>query len=166
MSQTNNSFSKKIRNNSFALIVTAINSIHINCGATTETHSGGIIYDDDFDPEGAATSKEGGQNWAFSNTGHFLDNNTASETYIQQNKTRLSMPNSELYQTARVSPISLTYYGFCLENGDYTVKLHFAEIIFTDDATYSSLGRRIFDVYIQVLYGYFNYYFLFAQQNT
>ncbi|GLT38035.1 hypothetical protein SLA2020_123060 [Shorea laevis] len=30
-----------------------------------------------------------------------------------------------------------------------TVNLHFAEIMFTDDKTYSSLGRRIFDIYIQ-----------------
>ncbi|KAK2368168.1 putative leucine-rich repeat receptor serine/threonine-protein kinase [Trifolium repens] len=30
-----------------------------------------------------------------------------------------------------------------------TVNLHFAEIMFTDDQTYSSLGRRIFDIYIQ-----------------
>ncbi|KAL7087491.1 hypothetical protein ACP275_13G071000 [Erythranthe tilingii] len=50
---------------------------------------------------------------------------------------------------ARLSPISLTYYGFRLINGNYTVNLHFAEIMFTDDKTYSSLGRRIFDVYVQ-----------------
>lgn len=52
---------------------------------------------------------------------------------------------------ARLSPLSLTYYGFCLKNGNYTVNLHFAEIMFTDDRTSSSLGRRIFDVYVQVL---------------
>ncbi|TKY49231.1 leucine-rich repeat receptor serine/threonine-protein kinase [Spatholobus suberectus] len=124
-------------------------SLHINCGGGRETSSEGIIYDDDLDPAGPSTSKEGGENWAFSNTGHFLDSNNVSETYIQQNTTRLSMPDFALYQTARVSPISLTYYGFCLENGDYTVMLHFAEIMFTDDDTYKSLGRRIFDVYIQ-----------------
>ncbi|KAI4333050.1 hypothetical protein L6164_017904 [Bauhinia variegata] len=55
----------------------------------------------------------------------------------------------ELYTNARASPNSLTYYGFCLANGIYTVKLHFAEIMFDDDGTYNSLGRRIFDVYIQ-----------------
>ncbi|KAL2980779.1 hypothetical protein AAZX31_13G248300 [Glycine max] len=123
------------------------NSFHINCGGERELSSEGIVYDPDLDPSGAATSKIMGSNWAFSNTGHFLDaQKPVSETYIQQqNKTGLS----KLYQTARVSPISLTYYGFCLENGDYTVLLHFAEIMFTDDNTYSSLGRRIFDVYIQ-----------------
>ncbi|KAL7208267.1 hypothetical protein ACSBR1_030094 [Camellia fascicularis] len=60
------------------------------------------------------------------------------------------MKDSDLYVDARLSPISLTYYGFCLLNGCYTLNLHFAKIMFTDDKTYSSLGRRIFDVYIQV----------------
>jgi hypothetical protein len=60
------------------------------------------------------------------------------------------MPDAELYMKARGSPISLTYYGFCLANGSYTVKLHFAEIMFTDDQTYGSLGRRVFDIYLQV----------------
>ncbi|MBA0742671.1 hypothetical protein Gogos_015706, partial [Gossypium gossypioides] len=55
----------------------------------------------------------------------------------------------ELYTNARLAPSSLTYYAFCLANATYTVNLHFAEIQFTDDQTYSSLGRRIFDVYIQ-----------------
>ncbi|RYR50523.1 hypothetical protein Ahy_A07g037153 isoform B [Arachis hypogaea] len=59
------------------------------------------------------------------------------------------MENDELYRDARVSPVSLTYYAFCLGNGNYTVNLHFAEIMFTDDKTYSSLGRRVFDIYIQ-----------------
>ena len=61
------------------------------------------------------------------------------------------MNNSALYMNARLSALSLTYYAFCLGNGNYTVKLQFAEIMFTDDKTYSSLGRRIFDVYIQVV---------------
>ncbi|XP_047166448.1 probable leucine-rich repeat receptor-like serine/threonine-protein kinase At3g14840 [Vigna umbellata] len=126
---------------------------HINCGGGQETSSEGILYDDDVDSSGAArsgaaTSIKLKENWAFSNTGHFLGGNN-KEDYIQQSQKTLSMTDSALYQTARVSPISLTYYGMCLENGEYTVSLHFAEIMFTDDNTYSSLGRRIFDVYIQ-----------------
>ncbi|XP_021821991.1 probable leucine-rich repeat receptor-like serine/threonine-protein kinase At3g14840 [Prunus avium] len=39
---------------------------------------------------------------------------------------------------------------FCLGYGNYTVNLHFAETRFTNGKTYKSLGRRIFDVYIQV----------------
>ncbi|KAK2983761.1 hypothetical protein RJ640_001636 [Escallonia rubra] len=59
------------------------------------------------------------------------------------------MNDYELYTTARLSPLSLTYYARCLANGDYTVTLHFAEIIFRDNRSYQSLGRRVFDVYIQ-----------------
>ncbi|CAJ1957659.1 unnamed protein product, partial [Sphenostylis stenocarpa] len=126
-----------------------VSSVNINCGGAQVTSSERILYSDDLDLSGAATSKKYNENWAFSNTGHFLDSKE-EKTYIQQSTVKLSMTaDSELYQTARVSPISLTYYGLCLENGTYTVSLHFAEIMFTDDDTYSSLGRRIFDVYIQ-----------------
>jgi len=52
----------------------------------------------------------------------------------------------DLYVDARVSPNSLTYYEFCLGNGNYTVNLHFAEIMFIDDQTFYSLGRRLFDI--------------------
>lgn len=54
------------------------------------------------------------------------------------------------YQTARIAPISLNYFGFCMMKGNYNVKLHFAEIMFSNDRTFSSFGRRIFDVSIQV----------------
>ncbi|KAJ0734338.1 putative Malectin domain-containing protein [Helianthus annuus] len=59
------------------------------------------------------------------------------------------MREPALYTTARLSPLTLTYFSYCLENGEYSVKLHFAEIQFTNDSTYKSLGRRIFDIYIQ-----------------
>ncbi|KAK7381052.1 hypothetical protein VNO78_33576 [Psophocarpus tetragonolobus] len=86
----------------------------------------------------------------YSSTGNFMDNDRA-EYSIWLNQAMFSIADAELYMDARVSPISLTYYGFCLENGNYTVNLHFAEVImFTDDQTYNSLGRRILDVYIQI----------------
>ena len=80
-----------------------------------------------------------------------MDDDHPTDSFIGTNVSRLAMENSGLYTTARLSALSLTYYGFCLENGNYTVKLHFAEITFTDDKTYSSLGRRLFDVYVQVM---------------
>ncbi|KAL7218642.1 hypothetical protein ACSBR2_011828 [Camellia fascicularis] len=101
-----------------------------------------------MDSGGPAKFVQHGTNWAFSSTGCFFDDNSF-DSWISTNMSRLSMRNSELYMSARISPISLTYYGFCLLNGNYTVKLHFAEIVFTDDETFSSLGRRIFDIYIQ-----------------
>lgn len=93
------------------------------------------------------------QNWAFSSTGNFMDNDVESDVYIMTDSHALHTftdPVSELYTTARASPLSLTYYGLCLMNGNYTVKLHFAEIVFTNDSTFTSLGRRLFDVYLQV----------------
>jgi len=35
-------------------------------------------------------------------------------------------------------------------NENYTVKLQFSDIIFTDDNSLHSIGNRLFDVYIQV----------------
>ncbi|KAF9660927.1 hypothetical protein SADUNF_Sadunf19G0014600 [Salix dunnii] len=61
----------------------------------------------------------------------------------------LRMNNSVLYTEARLTPLSLTYYIPCLGNGNYTVKLHFAEIVIRGNRSYYSLGRRVFDVYIQ-----------------
>ena len=63
----------------------------------------------------------------------------------------VSLSEESLYKTARFCPVSLTYYGFCLRKGSYTVELHFAETIYTRDEYYSNLGTRIFDVYIQVI---------------
>lgn len=57
----------------------------------------------------------------------------------------------EMYNTARLAPITLTYFHYCLDNGLYTLKLHFAEIQFTNDNTSSSIGRRKFDIYVQVI---------------
>lgn len=109
-----------------------------------------ITYDDDSDAAGPARFHQSGtRNWAFSTTGNFMDND-GGDYYTWSNKSSLSMPNAELYMDARVSPTSLTYYGFCLGNGNYTVNLHFAEIMFTNDQTFNSLGRRVFDIYIQV----------------
>jgi len=79
-----------------------------------------------------------------------MESNILRENYSPENITKLTMVDAELYMNARVSPISLTYYGFCLANGSYTVNLHFAEIMFTNDQTFSSLGRRFFDIYLQV----------------
>ncbi|OMO74702.1 hypothetical protein CCACVL1_16525 [Corchorus capsularis] len=124
-------------------------SLHINCGGREET-VGGTIYEDDRDGAGPSKFFQSRTNWAFSSTGHFLDDDRPTDTYIWTNTSKLpNMNASQLYMNARLSPISLTYYGFCLGNGNYTVNLHFAEIMFTNDNTYNSLGRRIFDIYLQ-----------------
>lgn len=127
--------------------------MHINCGGK-EINTGKTKYEADVEPRGASMFySASGQYWAFSSTGNFMDNDVDSDIYIEANTSTLSkasVVDSELYTTARVSPLSLTYYGLCLGNGNYTVRLHFAEIIFKNDSTFNSLGKRIFDVYVQV----------------
>ncbi|KAJ8532208.1 hypothetical protein K7X08_012131 [Anisodus acutangulus] len=129
-------------------------SVHINCGGKDVTIKNGTKYtkyDADLEPRGASMYYSR-HNWAFSSTGNFMDNDVDSDVYIDTNVSALhnvKAPEQELYTSARISPLSLTYYGQCLINGKYTVKLHFAEIIFTNDTSFNSLGERIFDVYLQ-----------------
>ncbi|XP_062169066.1 probable leucine-rich repeat receptor-like serine/threonine-protein kinase At3g14840 [Alnus glutinosa] len=127
-----------------------LNKLHINCGGQTVTIKGSTAYDADTDSVGASQLQQSSPTWALSTTGDFIDNGRG-DTYTVTNSDGLSMtnPQLQLYMNARLSPLSLTYYAFCMENGNYTVSLHFAEIVFTNDKTYSSLGRRIFDIYIQ-----------------
>ncbi|KAG5551520.1 hypothetical protein RHGRI_009816 [Rhododendron griersonianum] len=123
-------------------------SFHINCGGK-DVSLDGNKYERDEDASGPSNYRSTTTNWAFSSTGNFMEDNRTKKSFTLTNLSILSMKNSELYMDARISPISLTYYGFCLVNGNYTINLHFAEIMFNDGKTYSSLGRRIFDIYIQ-----------------
>ncbi|KAM3696770.1 hypothetical protein ACJW30_06G064600 [Castanea mollissima] len=123
-------------------------SLQINCGGPQVPINGDTMYDDDMEPGGASKFLQRG-NWAFSSTGDFTDDGNITGIYILGNSSKLTMANPELYMTARLSPLSFTYYAYCLGNGPYKINLHFAEIKFTNDNTYSSLGRRVFDIYIQ-----------------
>lgn len=123
-------------------------SFYVNCGGESEKINGNVYSSDKLEG-GAAKFQISNENWGISSTGDFMDDNNF------QNKDYTAVSNSPnvtgLYSTARVAPLSLTYFHYCLENGSYTVSLHFAEIQFTRDQTYRSLGRRIFDIYIQVI---------------
>ncbi|KAF5472316.1 hypothetical protein F2P56_009043 [Juglans regia] len=128
-------------------------SVHINCGGN-EVSIGDIKYEADQDqPAGAAyfDPTRDHQNWGISSTGNFWDVNMMSNSmaYMANNTSIHRMNSPELYTSARLSPLSLTYYARCLANGNYTVTLHFAEIIIRGNRSFRSLGRRIFDVYIQ-----------------
>lgn len=103
---------------------------------------------DDGAHDDAATFYTSDDGWGFSSTGDFMDNNDDSNKPYTVNSTSADL--GELYRTARMSPLSLTYYHQCLRNLNYSVTLHFAEIEFRNDGTYYSFGRRIFDIYIQV----------------
>ena len=122
-------------------------SLHINCGGKAIT-VGKITYEEDVDQAGAAKFVRS-PNWGFSSTGHFWDVTPSLNDYLATNLS-LQMDNSQLYTSARISPLSITYYARCLANGKYTVKLHFAEIVFRGNRSSYSLGRRIFYFYFQV----------------
>lgn len=58
--------------------------------------------------------------------------------------------DTNLFQTARISAGSLRYYGLGLENGNYTVRLQFVETVIGIPVPNRNIGRRVFDIYIQV----------------
>ena len=127
--------------------------LHVNCGGndiTVKENKESILYLGDGGVEGGAAENffNDDHYWGFSSTGDFLDDNDFQNT--RYSVSVASSNQSELYTTARIAPISITYFHYCLENGDYTLSLHFAEIQFTNNQTFTSLGRRIFDIYIQV----------------
>ncbi|KAM3251240.1 putative LRR receptor-like serine/threonine-protein kinase RFK1 [Capsicum annuum] len=127
-------------------------SLHVNSGGndfTVKESDGEVDYAGDADVDGGSARyfKASTNYWGFSSTGDFMDdNNDQNARFIESTP---SKGLSELYNNARMSPLSLTYFRYCLRNGSYNVSLHFAEITFTNDSTSNSLGRRVFDIYIQ-----------------
>ncbi|KAK4589476.1 hypothetical protein RGQ29_020162 [Quercus rubra] len=122
--------------------------MHINCGGNAIT-IGNIMYEADNEPGSSAKFFHEKENWGFSSTGLFWDTDASLSDYIADNVSILTMNESELYTSARLSPLSFTYYARCLAKGTYNVKLHFAEIVIRDNRSFYSLGRRIFDIYVQ-----------------
>ncbi|KAI5570926.1 hypothetical protein BDE02_11G059900 [Populus trichocarpa] len=127
-------------------------SFHINCGGQ-DVKNGKILYEGDQGGGSNAAARSynrSGSNWGFSSTGDFMDDESFYDNkYTLQSNSNISVVDLELYATARKTPLSITYYGYCLENGNYTVRLHFAEIEFTYEKLYNKVARRVFDIYIQ-----------------
>ena len=129
----------------------ADSSFAITCGGYEPiTSSDGTVYEIDSKSFKSASYYVTDQKkWAVSSVGIFVDNRSAD--FILRSTSQFSNTREpELYQTARMSPSSLRYYGLGLENGNYTIKLHFAETKFLDPPNWTSVGRRVFDIYIQV----------------
>ncbi|XP_030971275.1 probable LRR receptor-like serine/threonine-protein kinase At1g56130 isoform X1 [Quercus lobata] len=123
----------------------------IKCGGR-EMPAEGIVYEaEDASSFGPAwyhvTDTE---KWAVSNVGRFAERNNQSYVEITLAQV-IATSTPELYQTSRMSPGSLRYYGLGLDNGLYNVSLFFAETGFDyrSSQTWKSLGRRVFDIYIQ-----------------
>uniref|UniRef100_A0A7N0VEN8 non-specific serine/threonine protein kinase n=1 Tax=Kalanchoe fedtschenkoi TaxID=63787 RepID=A0A7N0VEN8_KALFE len=122
----------------------------IKCGGKQIRSSSNTVFESDSEPLGPATYYvTDTERWAVSNVGRFAENTNAS--YIVSRSSQFTNTlDSELFQTARISPGSLRYYGLGLENGNYTLSLQFAEsVIVAGSSSWKGLGRRRFDVYIQ-----------------
>lgn len=150
-----NYFKSSSRNNSLSLVECqegfpcskAKYSLHINCGGS-QVMIGKKTFEEDVEYGGPAKFVPLKAEWGFSSTGDFWNLNGGT-TYIVKNSSILTMTDSALYADARLGATSLTYYGRCLGAGNYSVTLYFAELIFTDNNSFQSLGVRMFDVYIQ-----------------
>ncbi|KAF8006485.1 hypothetical protein BT93_K0703 [Corymbia citriodora subsp. variegata] len=122
-------------------------SLFINCGGTKMNFEGNE-YEEDTNSIGPSIfTSSSSEKWAYSSTGLYLGGEKAA--YTANNPFSLNVNGSEFYQTARLSPWSIRYYGLCMMKGSYKVRLHFAEIQYSNGETFSSLGKRIFDVSIQ-----------------
>ncbi|PSS05934.1 LRR receptor-like serine/threonine-protein kinase [Actinidia chinensis var. chinensis] len=123
-------------------------SMFINCGGDKMSFEGNEYEADLSTGRLSSSFFSFSEKWGFSSSGFFTGNEDAN--YIAENTFSLNMTGAEFYQTARLAPNSLKYYGLCLREGSYKVRLHFAEIMYSDNQTFSSLGNRIFDVAIQL----------------
>ncbi|XP_058186906.1 probable LRR receptor-like serine/threonine-protein kinase At1g56140 isoform X2 [Rhododendron vialii] len=124
----------------------------VKCGGPeTNSTNHQIIYERDNETLGPATYYVASTDrWAVSNVGHFWDNNNSKYTSDSSSQIVANTSDPQLFWTARISPVSLRYYGLGLVNGNYTVRLQFAEItILNSPYGWESLGRRVFDIYIQ-----------------
>ena len=119
----------------------------INCGGGSAPFNDDAYEGDLTDGGPAAFSFVPGK-WGYSSTGTYMEKENNNPTFIAKNDYNMSVKG--VYETARLAPQSLKYYALCLPNGKYKVQLHFAEIMYSNDQTFSSLGRRIFDISIQV----------------
>ncbi|GER53964.1 receptor-like protein kinase [Striga asiatica] len=120
-------------------------SFFVNCGGG-RTRFEDNEYDENLSNLGPSHF-EWNDRWAYSSTGTYMGEENAP--YRVGNDSLMIDANTDLYQTARLAPSSIKYYGLCLRQGSYRVRLYFAEIMYFDNATYSNLGRRVFDVAIQ-----------------
>ncbi|KAL5579741.1 hypothetical protein UlMin_012183 [Ulmus minor] len=122
-------------------------NLFINCGGEQTTVDGNHY---DAENETSRFHVSSLRNWAFSSSGDFFVEPENASDYIKRLPCKIANSETALYDEARLSPVSLNYYGLSLYEGLYNVTLHFAEIVYTEDVSdYNSLRKRVFDVYIQ-----------------
>uniref|UniRef100_A0A0E0AS42 non-specific serine/threonine protein kinase n=1 Tax=Oryza glumipatula TaxID=40148 RepID=A0A0E0AS42_9ORYZ len=135
---------------SFQLFTHIDYSFAVDCGSNKSTRgSDNTLYETDAQNIGAASYYvSDNARWGVSSVGKFNEASNGSYAIYSPQQFQSAL-NSELFQTARMSPSSLRYYGIGLENGNYTVSLEFAEFVYPNSLTSNSIGRRVFDIYVQ-----------------
>ncbi|CAL5345226.1 unnamed protein product [Camellia sinensis] len=135
--------------------------LYINCGGGVAPINGTEYEADNDTLGGSHFFLSPNKKWGYSSMGSFYESypgwwsqSPSQSKYLSYKTCDLNMSDAILYSTARIAPISLKYYGFCLKNGHYTVKLHFAEIAWNqkrglNQTKLSSTLKRIFNVKIQ-----------------
>ncbi|CAI9113453.1 OLC1v1014057C1 [Oldenlandia corymbosa var. corymbosa] len=120
--------------------------VYINCGGN-DTYIDGNYYESDLNPDGRSTFVLSNNSaWGYSSMGSYIY--ASNDQYVFSQTCNVSnIADAPLYTGARVAPISLKYYAFCLRNDNYTVRLDFAEIGW--DPASILQGRRVFNVDIQ-----------------
>ncbi|XP_028755434.1 probable LRR receptor-like serine/threonine-protein kinase At1g53430 [Neltuma alba] len=119
-------------------------SLFINYGGPEIKYEGNK-YEGDINSQGISFFCPSDNKWAYSSTVGI----TTYYNHIAKNRFSLNITGPDFYQTARISHLSLKYHGLCMINGNYNVKLYFAEIMYSHDQNFNNLGRRIFDISIQ-----------------
>lgn len=132
------------------MLYTTDTNVSIKCGGPEVTTPDGLVYQADNSIIGQASTSfyvSRLEKWAVSNVGLYVDKIANTTSLVNGTKT------PELFKTSRISPGSLRYYGLGLVNGPYVVSLQFAETLLKDPSTrtWESTGRRVFDIYIQVI---------------
>ncbi|KAL5731447.1 hypothetical protein ACHQM5_004172 [Ranunculus cassubicifolius] len=125
-------------------------SFALNCGGPQISNDRALFEAENSTFSPASYFVTSSLRWAVSNVGVFSDSSAPSYVANTLAQTTNTL-DSELFQTARLSPGSLRYYGLGLQNGIYNVNLQFAEIGLdaASSRRWQSFGRRIFDIYLQ-----------------
>ncbi|XP_051149392.1 probable LRR receptor-like serine/threonine-protein kinase At1g56140 [Andrographis paniculata] len=106
-----------------------------------------LLYESENETLGpAAYYMTGTGRWAVSNAGADSENPKYTTSTLTPFTNTL---HPELFRSSRLSGGSLRYYGLGLQNGNYTVTLQFAESEISESGSWKSLGRRVFNIYVQ-----------------
>jgi interleukin-1 receptor-associated kinase 1 len=124
------------------------NSLFINSGGE-EVDDGKNHYHNDTSLSSFNLSPS--EDWAYSYAGDYLWAKVNASTLVRNLTCEITNSKANIDNNFRLAPVSLTYYGLCLRKGKYIVTLHFAEALYSKSEDYSTSGKRVFDIYIQVI---------------